>query len=322
MKKTIFTIALAVLGYNATTIAQEAENSTLKVASPVVSTNKYFNHNSNTHLRGKLRLWKEANSSDNFISHGIGTESFHNTYGPGKSYANTIGHKFYTYRNDLVAQFGIGGGGKKSNRLTSRINGIMGINTITMPGAASFNASSHRNTGYGGMSVNISGKGTNLMPFYSYATNNGVRAWHYFDEKDDSWRLYNGGIRMVVARNGNVGIGSLNPDSKLTVKGKVHAEEVLVDLAVPADYVFEKYYNGTSSLKANYTMPTLEEVASFTKKNKHLPEIPSAKNIKENGLQVGEMTNLLLQKIEELTLYTIEQEQRIKKLETLVITKK
>ncbi len=121
--------------------------------------------------------------------------------------------------------------------------------------------------------------------------------------------------RLLINKDGKVGIGSLNPDSKLTVKGNIHCEEVLVDLLVPADYVFQKYYDGTSSLKAEYQMPTLEEVEAFTKANHHLPEIPSAQEIKDNGLQLKEMSNLLLQKIEELTLYTIEQEKRIKALE-------
>jgi len=118
--------------------------------------------------------------------------------------------------------------------------------------------------------------------------------------------------------NGNVSIGTTlsNADSKLTVKGKIHCEEVLVDLQVPGpDYVFQKYYTGASSLKEDYTMPTLEEVEAFTKKNHHLPEVPSAAEIKEDGLQLKEMTTLLLQKVEELTLYTIEQEKRIKTLE-------
>jgi hypothetical protein len=118
--------------------------------------------------------------------------------------------------------------------------------------------------------------------------------------------------------NGNVGIGSLNPDSRLTVKGLIHAEEVKVDLNVPADYVFQKYYTGSSTLKPEYKMPTLEYIEEFTKENNHLPNIPSAKEIKENGMNVGEMTNLLLQKIEELTLYTIEQNKRIKELESKI----
>jgi len=123
------------------------------------------------------------------------------------------------------------------------------------------------------------------------------------------------GNMLVLNKNGNVGIGSTEPDSKLTVNGKIHAKEVKVDLAIPADYVFEKYYNGSSELKEDYIMPTLEEVAAFTKENKHLPALPSAKEIQENGLELGDMTNLLLQKIEELTLYTIEQEKRIQDLE-------
>lgn len=128
--------------------------------------------------------------------------------------------------------------------------------------------------------------------------------------------------RIRVNRHGNIGIGSRNPDSKLTVKGKIHCEEVKVDLQVPADYVFEKYYTGTSTLKEDYQMLSLEEVEAFTKKNNHLPEIPSAKEIQKEGLHLKKMTNLLLQKIEELTLYTIEQEKRIKVLEELLNSKK
>jgi hypothetical protein len=118
---------------------------------------------------------------------------------------------------------------------------------------------------------------------------------------------------MRVNYDKNVGIGTTKPDSKLTVKGKIHAEEVKVDLAVLADYVFEKYYLGQSSLKPDYTLLTLSEVEKFTQANHHLPNVPSAKEIKENGLLLGEMSNVLLQKIEELTLYSIEQKKTIDK---------
>ena len=128
--------------------------------------------------------------------------------------------------------------------------------------------------------------------------------------------------KFTFQANGNFGIGTQNPDEKLTVKGKIHAEEVRVDLNVPADYVFQHYYTGASLLKDTYKMPTLEEVAAFTKKNHHLPEIPSAEQIQKEGLHLKQMTNLLLQKIEELTLYTIEQEKRIKALENQLIKKK
>ena len=115
---------------------------------------------------------------------------------------------------------------------------------------------------------------------------------------------------MRITTNGKVGIGTTNPDEKLTVKGKIHAEEIKVDLAVPADYVFQKYYTGKSELKSGYAMPTLAEIESFTKENHHLPNVPSAKEIQQNGLPLGEMSNVLLQKIEELTLYAIEQDKK------------
>jgi hypothetical protein len=135
---------------------------------------------------------------------------------------------------------------------------------------------------------------------------------------------YFGGIRfgdatsnsVMQITNGKVGIGTTNPDEKLTVKGKIHAEEIKVDLAVPADYVFQKYYTGKSELKSDYDMPTLAEIESFTKQNHHLPNVPSAQEIKQNGFSLGTMSNVLLQKIEELTLYAIEQQKELDRLKT------
>jgi hypothetical protein len=96
---------------------------------------------------------------------------------------------------------------------------------------------------------------------------------------------------------GRVGIGTKDPDAKLAVKGKIHAEEVLVDLNVRGpDYVFEKDYN----------LLPLAEVENYIIQNKHLPEVPAAKEMKKNGVNLGEMNMLLLKKVEELTLYVIE----------------
>ncbi|MEO9511060.1 MAG: hypothetical protein ABJN84_03520 [Flavobacteriaceae bacterium] len=107
---------------------------------------------------------------------------------------------------------------------------------------------------------------------------------------------------MSLSANGNVGIGTTIPDSKLTVKGDIHAEEVKVDLSVPGpDYVF----------KEDYDLKSLEEVQNHIKKHGHLPNIPSAQEMEENGIQLGEMNMKLLEKIEELTLYALEQEEKI-----------
>jgi hypothetical protein len=121
---------------------------------------------------------------------------------------------------------------------------------------------------------------------------------------------------MRILFNGNVGIGTTTPDQKLTVNGTIHSKEVIVDTNIAPDYVFQKYYTGKSELKSDYVMPTLAEVADFTKRNNHLPHVPSAKEMQEKGISVGEMSNILLQKIEELTLYTIEQQKELERLKT------
>ncbi len=107
----------------------------------------------------------------------------------------------------------------------------------------------------------------------------------------------------VYVETGNVGIGTTTPDSKLTVAGKIHAQEVKVTINAGADFVFEDHYK----------LPSLEKLETFIKTNKHLPEIASEKEMQENGLQLAEMNIKLLQKIEELTLYTIEQQKLIEK---------
>jgi len=97
-----------------------------------------------------------------------------------------------------------------------------------------------------------------------------------------------------------------NQGYRLMVNGGILCEEVKVISDVPAsDFVFN----------SDYKLRTLSEIEQFVKENKHLPEVPSAQEFKENGYKVGEMDDLLLRKIEELTLYIIAQDKRIKELE-------
>jgi len=114
-----------------------------------------------------------------------------------------------------------------------------------------------------------------------------------------------GNITGSLSIQGNVGIGTTTPDEKLTVNGTVHAKEVRLDLTGSlADYVFAKDY---------HLMP-LHKVEQYVQTNSHLPDIPSAVEVKQQGLSIGEMQNKLLQKIEELTLYAIEQQKEIQTL--------
>ena len=118
--------------------------------------------------------------------------------------------------------------------------------------------------------------------------------------------LSNKVTRMTLdGSTGNLGIGTTAPKNKLSVNGTVWAKEVKVTLTDAADWVFED----------DYHLRPLSEVAHFIQENKHLPEIPSAEEFRKNDLKVSEMTNRLLQKIEELTLYTIAQEEQLQRQE-------
>jgi len=107
--------------------------------------------------------------------------------------------------------------------------------------------------------------------------------------------------KMRITATGLVGIGTTNPAYMLDVLGTIRAKEVKVDLNGTADFVFD----------SNYKLRPLSEVEKYVKEHKHLQEIPSAKEVEQNGVSLGEMQNKLLQKVEELTLYVIEQNKKI-----------
>lgn len=94
-------------------------------------------------------------------------------------------------------------------------------------------------------------------------------------------------------------------NSTARFNGKIFAKEVEVKANVWADYVFAD----------NYSLAPLSEVEEFILKNRHLPNFPSAKEVMEKGIDVAKMDAKLLEKIEELTLYTISLEKQVKKLQ-------
>lgn len=136
----------------------------------------------------------------------------------------------------------------------------------------------------------------------SFGTGENAARSSYFRVRDigaGNW------IPFIIKGNGFVGIGTTRPTSLLTVAGNIASREVEVTVNAGADFVFENDYN----------LPSLESVDKFIKQNKHLPEIASAKEMKQNGINLSEMNIKLLQKIEEMTLYIIEQNKKIIDLE-------
>jgi len=123
----------------------------------------------------------------------------------------------------------------------------------------------------------------------------------YLGDCGDNTSLDNAKLIMSMSREGNIGFGTA-PDSmyRLQIAGHMRAQEIVVETGW-ADFVFDDAYH----------LRPLAELESFIQSNGHLPDIPNAASIESNGLSVGEMSVRFMQKIEELTLYTIDQEKRL-----------
>ena len=113
---------------------------------------------------------------------------------------------------------------------------------------------------------------------------------------------------VMVIRNGNVGIGTTYPQAKLAVNGKIRAKEVVVETGW-SDHVFAD----------GYRLRPLAEVEAYVKEHNHLPDIPSAAEVEDDGVALGEMQARLLQKVEELTLYVIALQKENDSLKTRVV---
>lgn len=127
------------------------------------------------------------------------------------------------------------------------------------------------------------------------------------DERNGGWfSIYNNKKAII---NGSVGIGTSNPSMPLEVNGKIRAKEIIVESGW-ADFVFN----------SDYYLPTLSEVESHINYHGSLPGMPTESEVKENGIGLSEMNTKLLQKIEELTLYMIQQNKEIERLSSKIET--
>lgn len=138
-------------------------------------------------------------------------------------------------------------------------------------------------------------------PYLSFRQAGVERAYLQYTHAGSSLNFY---APTYVMLGGNVGIGTTTPAHKLSVNGTIRAKELIVDTGW-ADYVFAD----------NYRLAPLHEVEAHIKKHRHLPGIPSATEVAEQGVSLGEMQTLMMAKIEELTLHAIEQARRIERLE-------
>jgi hypothetical protein len=110
---------------------------------------------------------------------------------------------------------------------------------------------------------------------------------------EDLWGQF-----VIHGPTGNVGIGTVDPQAKLDVNGDIKLKDWT--LSVP-DYVFDPAYN----------LRTLDDLRRYIDRHKHLPDLPSAQQVGEAGVNLGEFCMTLLKKIEELSLYVLQQHEII-----------
>lgn len=159
----------------------------------------------NHHRSGKIRLWQENSNEDSYVSHAIGTEYFHNTYGAGSKYPNSIGHKFFCGGIDgLIAQIGFGGAGKPKDRLDSSFYGKVSIDSELIV--------DNKNGNKGSLSPGIifgngSGEGisSNRKP-----TGVNPKGLSFYTNSQH---------RLSIRNDGNVGINTNNPIYTLETNG-------------------------------------------------------------------------------------------------------
>ena len=184
-----------------------------------------------------------------------------------------------------------------TNRMLIQSNGNVGIGLSTPYGRLHINGGALRL----GVGSSEAARTANVLEF---GDNSYVKIGEWQKDNMLSFKAHSFNFNV-----GNVGIGTTTPQYNLDVAGTIRAEELIVE-TTGADYVFAD----------DYQLRPLSEVEAFITENKHLPEIQSAQEMQENGVSVSELQTKLLQKIEELTLYILQQEERIQQQELRIKT--
>jgi hypothetical protein len=225
-------------------------------------------------------------------------------------------HELAFTNTDLYLRSGLNNGWEGWRKiLVENIDGDVGVGTVTPASKLDIRGSltidnatdAYVFTGTGNAELN---RYLTLLNSSASRTASGLKAGGILIA--DSYAYANPGKNDLVVK-GSVSVGVISSQGhKLAVAGSVIAESVTVKLkSAWPDYVFDD----------NYKMKSLSEIESFVNENKHLPGIPSKKEVEAEGVNLGEMNRKLLEKVEELTLHLIEKDKLltdvVKRLEQL-----
>lgn len=250
----------------------------------------------------------------------------------GKSKLTVDGYTYLNGGSTLVGKATLAGGFTATSPCT--ISSSLTTSSLTVSGASTF-------------SGNIKAKGTSNVFYNDFriygSTTESANLHIYKNKAQEGMRIASSGKEsyanmtfnatdyvfnadqtqdtkiMTMNKNGVNMLKSLDVKGKITCHNEIEVADLLkanqikagdinVELNNAADYVFED----------NYDLKSLSEVENYVKENKHLPGVPSASEIAENGMSVSQMSNLLLEKVEELTLHMIELQKENKALKAEV----
>ncbi|MFD2602541.1 hypothetical protein [Flavobacterium suzhouense] len=253
----------------------------------------------NTFVGYNVGTANSTGTTNVIVGSGNNTTGSYNTFLGNTSTSNTSGNDNVFIGNIVATSNTSGSGNIYIGKYCASGTGVNGSFNLSI-GYAAGNNNTGSNNVFIGKGAGTNSVGSDLL-FIDNTSTSTPLIWGNFaaDQLKLNGKVGIGGVTTFPATAGSINVNNY----KLFVNGGVLATEVRVATSW-ADYVFED----------TYPLLSLKEVECFIDKNGHLPNVPSAKQVETDGISIGEMAKIQQEKIEELTLYLIQQQKEIDEL--------